>query len=127
MVDQEKDVCIWLKERVDRFPLYYREDDYIDPGSGWYNHNLHGYQSSGVNDTRGSKGWFHPVFVRRFVFCKAKSRERVMPLKSGSSRKTISQNIRELKRSGTKRPQKQIIAIALSKARESKRGKRKSR
>lgn len=37
-----------------------------------------------------------------------------MPLKSGSSRKTISANISELMHSG--RPQRQAIAIAMSKA-----------
>ena len=45
-----------------------------------------------------------------------------MPLKKGSSRKTISANIRELRKSG--RPQKQAIAIALSEARRSKRKRR---
>lgn len=43
-----------------------------------------------------------------------------MPLAKGSSQKTISKNIREMMREGT-RPRKQIIAIALSTARESKR------
>ncbi len=41
------------------------------------------------------------------------------PLKRGSSQKVISQNIRELSHSATKRPQKQIVAIALSQARKS--------
>ena len=44
------------------------------------------------------------------------------PLKKGSSKKTISANIRELRKSG--RPQKQAIAIALSEARRSKRKRR---
>jgi hypothetical protein len=41
-----------------------------------------------------------------------------MPLKSGSSQKVISQNIKTEMAHG--KPQKQAIAIAMSKARESK-------
>lgn len=46
-----------------------------------------------------------------------------MPLKKGSSKKVISENISELRRSG--RPEKQSIAIAYSEAGKSKRSKKK--
>lgn len=49
-----------------------------------------------------------------------------MPLKDGPTRGVISDNIRELTHAVKKRPRRQIIAIALSNARKSKRGKRKS-
>lgn len=44
-----------------------------------------------------------------------------MPLFSGSSDSIVSQNIRELRNSG--RPEKQAVAIALSKAGKSNRAK----
>ncbi len=45
-----------------------------------------------------------------------------MALKKGSSQKTISENIKELQRSG--RPHRQAVAIALEEARKSEKKKK---
>mgnify|MGYP003136358637 CR=1 FL=1 len=48
-----------------------------------------------------------------------------MPVRKGSSKRVIKQNIRELTSSG--RPQKQAVAIALSTARDGKQRRKKGR
>lgn len=49
----------------------------------------------------------------------------MMPLKSGSSKKTISSNIRTERNAG--KPQKQAVAIAMAKAGKSNKDKKKKK
>jgi hypothetical protein len=51
--------------------------------------------------------------------------EAAIPLKSGSSRSTVAGNIREMVRAG--HPQRQAVAAAMRKKRQSKRGRRSGR
>jgi hypothetical protein len=66
------------------------------------------------------RGFVHQEKIRINI---TKSRRRSMPLKKGSSKKTISQNIKTEIKSG--KPQRQAVAIALQTARDSKKKRKK--
>jgi len=71
-----------------------------------------------------SNAWTHPERTQKKAQAE-KTQEKIMPLKPGKSKKTVSANIRELRKSG--RPQKQSVAIALSKARGGKKRKKRKK
>jgi hypothetical protein len=50
-----------------------------------------------------------------------------MPLKSGKSKKVISENIKELSHAKKQRPHKQVVAIALAQADKAKGKKHKAK